>query len=84
MKASARFLSSVMADVSDAVKNHLYEVEQHMGQPALLEQTMARIITLNPRIRRCDIDYVRDNAMPDMLREVAAACTTVRETLWRC
>ena len=73
MKASARFLSSVMADVSDAVKNHLYEVEQHMGQPALLKQTMARIITLNPRIRKCDIDYVRDNAMPDMLREVAAA-----------
>ncbi|MBR0434044.1 MAG: SpoIIE family protein phosphatase [Bacteroidaceae bacterium] len=73
MQASAGFFSNEMADVSQAVRNNLHEVEQHAGEPAQLQQTFERIVRLNPNIMKCDITYVSDSAGIDRLREVIAA-----------
>lgn len=73
MQASAGFFSNELSDVSQAVSNNLYEVEQHVGQSALLQQTFERIVRLNPRIVKCEITYVSDSAGIDRLREVVAA-----------
>ena len=73
MRASSASLSNVMSDVSDAITNHLYELEQHIGQPAQLDKTLERITELNPRIGRCKIMYVGDESNDESLREVVAA-----------
>ena len=73
MQASAGFFSNEMSDVSLAVRNNLHEVEQHIGQPALLQQTFERIVRLNPRIMKCDITYVRDSVDASRFHEVVAA-----------
>jgi len=70
MQASAMFFSNAMSDVSEAVMNHVYEVEQHLGQPAQLQGIMTRIVELNPRIKSCDITYVEDGIEDDWFREV--------------
>lgn len=73
MQASSKFFSNVMSDVSEAVKNHLFELEQHIGQPAQLEKTIARIVELNPRIKKCKIIYPDDPTDSVWFREVVAA-----------
>ena len=73
MQASSKFFSNVMADVSEAVKNHLYELEHHIGRPAELENTIARIIELNPRISKCKITYAEDHVDDKWFREFAEA-----------
>ena len=71
MQASARFFSSVMSDVSEAVKNHLYEVERNVGRQAEMQQTIARILQLNPRIRKCTVTGVDDPGSSSLMRLAA-------------
>ena len=72
MQASAGFYTNAMADVSKAVKNNLYEVEQHVGQPVQLQQTFERMAQLNPRVMECDITYADELGGDEMFREVVA------------
>ena len=72
MQASAMFFSNAMSDVSEAVINHVHDVEQHLGQPAPLQDIMTRIVELNPRVKSCDITYVKDSVEADWFREVVA------------
>jgi len=71
MQASARFFSSVMSDVSEAVKNHLYEVERNVGRQAEMQQAIARILQLNPRIRKCTVTGVDDPGSSSLMRLAA-------------
>ena len=73
MQASARSFSNTMSDVSDAVRNHLDEIEQHLGKPAQMQEMMARIVELNPRIRNCHITYVKEDVEADWFRDAVAA-----------
>ena len=71
MQASSRFFSSVMSDVSEAVKNHLYEVERNVGRQAEMQQAIARILQLNPRIRKCTVTGVDDPGSSSLMRLAA-------------
>ena len=60
MQSSVGTISDVMSDVSVAVRNNVYEVEQHLNQPDLLQDILERIVTQNPRIRSCGISFIEN------------------------
>ena len=63
MRSSDRYISDVMSDVSVAVKNNLFDIESHLGQPDQMQAIVERIVTENSRIRSCGISFI-DNYYP--------------------
>ena len=60
MQTSGGTICDVMSDVSIAVKNNVYEVEQHLNQPDLFQDILERIVAQNPRIRSCGISFIEN------------------------
>ena len=60
MISFGKSISDVMSDVSVAVDNNLFEVEQHVKQPEQLQAIMERIVRQNPRIRSCGISFIEN------------------------
>ena len=63
MQAYGKSISSVMSNVSVAVKNNLFDVEKNVNQPLQLQAIMERIVRQNPHIRSCGISFI-DNYFP--------------------
>ena len=57
MLSSDRYIRDVMTDVTVAVKNNIFDIEQHLGQPDQMQAAVERIVTQNPRIRSCGISF---------------------------
>ena len=63
MQAYGKSISSVMSNVSVAVKNNLFDVEKNVNQPLQLQAIMERIVRQNPHIRSWGISFI-DNYFP--------------------
>ena len=79
MQASAQLISNAMQDVSDAVRNNIYDVEQSLSHDNLDDnvdafyETVVRIKALNPGVRNWDIRPVESLRNEEWAREVVAA-----------
>ena len=60
MQSSVGTISDAMSDVSVAVTNNVFEIENHLGQPDLLQGILERIVIQNPRIRSCGLSFIEN------------------------
>ena len=60
MRTSDIYISGVMSDVSVAVRNNIFDIERSLDQPDRLQAIVERIVTENPRIRSCGINFVEN------------------------
>ena len=60
MKSSGKIICDALSDVSVAVRNNIYDIEQHVDQPQQLQAIMERIVAINPRIRSCGVSFVEN------------------------
>ena len=77
MQASARFICSAMQDVSDAVRNNIYDVEQKLDRHDQLHETLVRIKTQNPRVQNCDVLDLAAHSDEDWCRDAVAGDTAL-------
>ena len=67
MKSSGKIICDALSDVSVAVRNNVFDIEQHVDQPAQLQAIMERIVANNPRIRSCGVSFI-ENYFPQIGR----------------
>ena len=60
MQSFGKSIGDAMSDVSVAVNNNIFDLEQHVNQPDQLQAIMERIVAQNPRIRSCGISFVEN------------------------
>lgn len=60
MQSSGKTISGAMSDVSVAVRNNIFDIEQHLSQPDEMQVIMKRIVEQNPRIRSCGISFIEN------------------------
>lgn len=60
MQSSGKTISGAMSDVSVAVRNNIFDIEQHLNQPDEMQVIMKRIVEQNPRIRSCGISFIEN------------------------
>ena len=73
MQASAQLISNAMQDVSDIVRNNVYDVEQSLGNADAYVQTIRRIRALNPNVRDWHIYYADELRNEEWAREIVCA-----------
>ncbi len=60
IRASERTICDAMSDVSVAVSNSIFDVEENVSRPQQLQAIMERMVTANPRIRSCGISFIEN------------------------
>ena len=73
MQSSAYLISSSMQNVSDAVRNNIYDVEQSLDDMDKFCETLMRIKKLNPQVRKLDFQSVESLRNQEWAREVVDA-----------
>ena len=60
MQSNGRVITKAMSDLDAAVRNNLFDLEQHVDQPEQLQAIMGRMVELNPRLRSCGISFIEN------------------------
>ena len=60
MQSNGRAIIKAMSDLDAAVRNNLFDLEQHVDQPEQLQAIMGRMVELNPRLRSCGISFIEN------------------------
>lgn len=60
MKSTGTHISKMMTEITVAVDNNIFDIEDRLSEPDQMQSIMKRIVTQNPHIRSCGISFVKN------------------------